>query len=95
MVEKVGIYHDPKRKLPWLVRWFEEPEVSGKAGRRAKSFRLKRDAERFRAAKQKEFDEGVRRKQYDLSLHEAKELLQTLQKAVDDYEDLEAGLKKL
>ncbi|MCK4849721.1 MAG: site-specific integrase [Phycisphaerae bacterium] len=61
MIEKVGIYHDPKRKLPWLVRWFEEPDVSGKSGRRAKSFRLNRDAERFRAAKQKEFNDGAKR----------------------------------
>ena len=38
-----------------------EADVSGKAGRRAKSFRLRRDAERFRTAKQKEFNEGVRR----------------------------------
>ncbi len=62
MIEKVGLYHDPKRKLPWMVRWFEEADVSGKAGRRGKSFRLKRDAESFRSAKQKEFDDGASRK---------------------------------
>ena len=62
MVEKVGICHLPKRNRPWVVRWFEEPDVSGKAVRRSRSFRTKREAERFRTAKQKEFNDGAKRR---------------------------------
>ena len=40
------LYHDPRKKQPWIVRWFGECDpASGKQKRYSKSFRLKRDAE--------------------------------------------------
>jgi len=59
---KVGLYHHKGRKCPWSVRWYEgyDPNT-GKPIRPGKAFRLKRDAERFQAEKQAEFDRGARR----------------------------------
>ena len=59
---KVGIFHDPRKRQPWVVRWFGETEPAAEKQRRySKAFRLKRDAEGFRAAKQAEFDKGAQR----------------------------------
>ena len=59
---KVGLYHYPKRKLPWLVRWFGEIDPkTGTTKRYGKSFRTKREAEDFRLAKVNEFKKGIRR----------------------------------
>jgi integrase len=59
---RVGLYHYADRKLPWLVRWYGEIEPStGNPKRYSKSFRIKRQAEDFRAEKTHEFKEGIRR----------------------------------
>ncbi len=58
--KKVGLY---KNRDKWSVRWHldYDPET-GKTPRPSKAFRLKRDAERYRATKQAEFDRGATRK---------------------------------
>ena len=61
MIERVGLYNHSDRKRPWVVRWYEQPDVTGKARRLSKSFRIKREAERFRSARQKAFDDGAKR----------------------------------
>ena len=59
---KVGIYHYPKRKLPWLVRWYGDIDpATGKQRRYGKSFRTKREAEDFRVEKTQEHKKGLRR----------------------------------
>ena len=59
---KVGLYHYPKRKLPWLVRWYGEINpATGKPKRYGKSFRIKRKAEDFRLETMSEFKNGVKR----------------------------------
>jgi len=69
---KVGLYHYPKRKLPWLVRWYGEinPET-GKQRRYSKSIRTRRLAEDFRSGKMQEFRKGSKRDGIkDVTLHE-------------------------
>lgn len=62
MTTRVGLYHYPRKRLPWVVRWFGESDLSAGGQRRySKSFRLGRDAERFQASKQAEFDKGAQR----------------------------------
>ena len=59
---KVGLYHYPKRKLPWLVRWYGEIDPkTGKPKRYGKSFRIRRQAEDFKAEKMQEFRKGAKR----------------------------------
>ena len=66
MTSKIGLYEYPARKLRWVIRWFGEYDPGGGRRRRySKSFRLKRDAERFQAAKQAELDGGGRRDRPD------------------------------
>lgn len=69
---KVGLLHDPRRKRPWIVRWFGEYEPTTEKQRRySKAFRLKRQAEQLQAAKQAEFDAGAARdRPADISLAE-------------------------
>lgn len=63
---KVGIYHDPRKRHPWIVRWFGEYDPATDEQRRySKGFRLKRDAERFQASKQAEFEKGAVRDRPD------------------------------
>jgi integrase len=60
--ERVGVYYDPRKKHPWIVRWFGEFEpTTAERHRYSKGFRLKRDAERFQAEKQAEFEKGALR----------------------------------
>jgi integrase len=69
---KVGLLHDPRKRKPWVVRWFGEfdPET-GRQRRYAEAFRLKRDAESFQAAKQSELDKGSQRdRPVGMSLHD-------------------------
>jgi integrase len=62
MNTKVGLRHEPSRKLPWLVKWWSAPEPdSGKQVRRTRAFRYKRDAAAFQAEKQAELDGADRR----------------------------------
>lgn len=57
---KVGLYHHKCRKCPWSVRWYAGYDpATGRQIRPGKAFRLKRDAERFQAAKQAELERGV------------------------------------
>ncbi len=59
---KVSCRKDPRKKNPWVVRWFGEYDpATDKQRRYSKSFKLKRDAERFQAEKQAEFDKGAQR----------------------------------
>jgi len=68
---KVGLYHYPQRKLPWLVRWYGEIKpATGQPKRYAKSFRTKREAEDFKSEKMQEFRECGRRDSItDVTLH--------------------------
>jgi integrase len=60
--QKVGIYKCPKRKLPYLCRWYGDidPE-SGKPKRYGKSFRTRAEAELFKSDKQQEIRKTGRR----------------------------------
>ena len=59
MKTTVGLYHEPKRKLPWLVTWWGEPDPStGRQRKHTKSFRYKADARTFQRQKQAEVDRG-------------------------------------
>jgi integrase len=59
--EKVSIVYDQRRASgkPWLVRWFGEPSETARPKRYSKGFKLKKDAEKFAATKQHEFDQGL------------------------------------
>jgi len=62
MVTKIGLYRDPRKKKPWVVRWFGEYDpAAGKQRRYSKSFRLKAEAEEFQAAKGQEISQGTPR----------------------------------
>ena len=63
MIEKMGIYKDPRRKVrPWVVRWFGEYDIeTGKRRRYSKSFKLKVEAEAFARQERTSFDRGKRR----------------------------------
>jgi integrase len=62
MIAKIGLYRDPRKKKPWVVRWFGEYDpATGKQRRYCKSFRLKVEAEEFQAAKRQEVGQGVPR----------------------------------
>ncbi len=57
--KKVGLY---RNRGKWSVRWFTEVDPdTGVSKRLGKDFRLKREAEEFRAMKQAEFDQGAKR----------------------------------
>ncbi len=59
MKTKVGLSHEPKRKLPWLVYWWGEPDQDiGKQRKHTKCFQYNREAREFEAAKQAELDRG-------------------------------------
>lgn len=61
-ISRVGVYRDPRRKHPWIVRWFGEFDLEkGKPRRYSRAFARKRDAERLQAQKQAEFDKGAQR----------------------------------
>ena len=48
MVRKIGIFKDPRKKLPWAARWFGLPDMeTGKPKRYSRSFRTKREADDF------------------------------------------------
>ena len=58
MKTKVGITHEIKRRLPWLIYWWSPPDDDGKQRRRSKSFRYRRGAVAFQAEKQSELNSG-------------------------------------
>ena len=62
MITKIGVYRDPRKKRPWVVRWYGDYDpTTGKQKRYSKSFVLKRDAEAFQLQKGGEFSSGQRR----------------------------------
>lgn len=69
-VEKVGLYHDKRMASPWIIRWFGESNERGSPRRYSQSFRLKRDAIAFQAAKQAELDTGGQRDKLEITLEE-------------------------
>jgi integrase len=62
MTKKIGIYKDPRKKKPWVARWFGLPEpVTGKKRRYSKSFEYKSEAEDFQAKQLLAFKAGEQR----------------------------------
>lgn len=75
--KRVGIYHDKRRTLPYLVRWYGEIDLdTGKPRRYSKSFRTRAQAEEFKGLKMAEIKKTGRR---DRAVET------TLQKLVDDF----------
>ncbi len=72
MSAKVILLHDPRKRKPYVVRWYGEYDpANGSQRRYGKSFALKKDAERFKTAKQAEFNKGAQRdRPVDISLGE-------------------------
>ena len=61
MITRVGLYHEPQRNKPWLVRWWGDPDPdTGQQKKRSKSFRYQREAREFQAARQAAIDRGER-----------------------------------
>ena len=60
---KSDIVYDQRRAggKPWLVRWFGEASETALPKRYSKGFKLKKNAEKFAAEKQHEFDQGEKR----------------------------------
>lgn len=62
MITKIGLYRDPRKKKPWIIRWYGDYDpAAGKRRRYSKSFKIKRDAEAFQLQKGSEFKDGQRR----------------------------------
>lgn len=59
MTEKIGIYKDSRKKLPWVVRWYGVPDITtGKKKRYCRSFGTKDEAEKFQAEQFLTFYDG-------------------------------------
>ena len=57
MITKIGLYRDPRKKKPWVVRWFGEYDPTTEKQRRyLKAFRLKTEAEEFQGHTRHRFD---------------------------------------
>ena len=66
MINKIGLYRDPRKKKPWVVRWFGAYDpATGKHRRYSRSFKVKREAEAFQTLKSMEFKEGYHRDKPD------------------------------
>ena len=62
MTKKVTVFKDPRKKKPWVVRWFGEyAPITGKRKRYSRSFRRKVDAETYAAEKAVAFKQGEER----------------------------------
>jgi integrase len=62
MITKIGLYKDPRKQKPWVVRWYGEFDpATGKQRRYSKSFHLKRDAEEFQNQQIAAFNKGQQR----------------------------------
>ena len=62
MANEIGLYKDPRRQKPWVVRWFGEYDpASGKRKFYSKSFRTKADAENFKSEQHHDFNNGLSR----------------------------------
>jgi len=59
MTKEIGLYRDPRKTKPWIVRWYGFPDlVTGKQKRYSKSFLVKAEAKRFQRTLQGEFERG-------------------------------------
>ncbi len=59
MKTAVGLRNESKRKLPWLVYWWGDPDPdTGQQRKYSQSFKYKADAKAFHAVKQAELDAG-------------------------------------
>ena len=77
MKTAVGLSHENKRKLPWLVYWWSDPDYeTGKQRKYSESFPYKADAKAFQAKKQAELDAGGQRD---------KPLVVTLSQLLDEF----------
>jgi len=54
----VTLEHEPGRKLPWIVRWYGEPNEEGRQRHYSRSFSTSREAKAFRDAQQVDMDRG-------------------------------------
>ncbi len=62
MISAVLLLHEPKRKRPWVVRWYGEPDWNtGKQRRYGRSFRHSREPKAFLAEKEAGLDDGAPR----------------------------------
>lgn len=62
MIAAVSLLHEPKRKRPWVVRWYGSPDPeTGKQKRYGRLFHHIRDAKAFLIEKQHQADEGAPR----------------------------------
>jgi len=56
------ITKDPRKKLPWIVRWHGDYDpATGNQKRYSKAFRIQKEAEAFKAEKLLDFNKGGRR----------------------------------
>ncbi|MFC1781013.1 tyrosine-type recombinase/integrase [Planctomycetota bacterium] len=59
MITKIGVYRDPRKKKPWVVRWYGDCNpATGRRQRYSKSFKIKKDAEAYQLQKGSEFNQG-------------------------------------
>ncbi len=62
MANNIGLYRDPRRKKPWVVRWQGEYNpATGKQKFYSKAFRTKAEAEDFKSEQRHQFNKGVPR----------------------------------
>jgi hypothetical protein len=61
-IAKVGLYYDPRKDKPHIVRWYGDYEANTQKRKRyCKAFKLKRDAEDFKAQQAVSFKGGLKR----------------------------------
>lgn len=70
MVNTVSLLHERSRRKPWVVRWYGEPDETGKQRRYGKCFRYAHEAKAFYAKKRADLDRGERRDPVDVTLEE-------------------------
>lgn len=59
MTEKITIIKDPRKRKPWVCRWFGLPDLeTGKQRRYSKAFLTRREAEKHRSALMSDFEQG-------------------------------------
>ena len=100
MITKIGLYKDPRKKRPWVVRWFGEYDPgTDKERRYSKSFKLKRDAEEFQNQQVAGFKEGQQRdRPEEITLkHFCKDWMKVKKREVrpDSYEVYEYAVRRL
>ena len=59
MTREIGIYEDPRKARPWVVRWFGVTDATtGKRKRYGKSFVTENEAKKYKATKFLELEDG-------------------------------------